>query len=1414
MPWDKLFPIGCLILLILLVLWFLNYRKAEGFQTRYNMSVYGGDRDSTPAAPSAPATSGAATTAIAASYAVVASIFTCNTAAGEKSVPCPDNRKQMCCSSPNPYIAIRKANGLGPIDLSANLLLPPVKPDTTTEAWKVDTITRDIYNEYQWLQDEGDTADDTPQDPLPPEVPPNFGVALGQFDSPVSNIPWDADNADSLQSDIAWGYISPEASKSIWLKVYTRNLLSNPGNLNGNDQGKFKYHAALIDTDIYDPNAAAAYQVGEFLLMNAVFPAIQEVLSVENIYNRFHKSSHTPATPIKKIEKPVGKPLKAKVGAGKFKAMKKVFSNKFTRWFGKKMAAMSAKFAIKKAALLASLQAAVAAAGLASMGTAVPYAQSVVGMVAGVLDTISNVIMVLTMLIAPVLEQLLEGDGMCPTDYKALDTIIPQPAEMIIANFIPIIGDIVDLFYTYVCFRKPRDEMIAGLIAFATGQFVPAIALFITAAVKDDKDKTPWIVLKSALKGQPYEEDSTLSVFFADQIEPTILGDGTARLPPPLEAFQIQKSNGSIASRSWCNFANPIMMDRMANFYYKYSYANPVYNDDGTIGYEYISGFIGVIASSELSCDVVCVTTKISFDAITGGNMTKSNDSPVYRRFYFIKDIKDPEGYFTVTGCTNVDDCAPEATALSTDKDADYVPSVPKTFEVAEVQKPGFDKHKLVADEISTVVGMGLMMKGGIAGAAAGAVFSDQIYTGSSIVAGQIAASPKKDKIGSFIDIAGCTAETATDDECIPNGKFILRTRNDYYYINRGAVIEQSVGYTPEINFCQGVDGKGVPLTMDQCTDQRSLRAVIAMYEKTYPTSRVKVVRVIEPRAIYGCYYLFDTVSYNPDTNEEGIEYIATEIIGYYTILNQSTCVRTLDIVGPYATADPIFKVPRTIPIPQVLQTPGGPTVKYPTRKPVTDKAGRVTYVPINPREPFVVPPALPPKGTTLGDPKTCPNVTCDKRTVIDRMVVDFNKAHPEDPKNTTANRKIQSVLKAWTSKPDRCDYEVEMLRFDGKKRIVQKETVSMQVKLDEAPGAVPCTFTRVSDGSDRINSGTFIQANTPALSAPDTSGGVLGFKSVTTAIQTIFNNTIKPILMAKPDVQLPAIASEANRSIAGLSELIFNEQILKACPSKSCRDPDVLKAIALQYNADNLPSDEFYVDKNVMGKILKSGVADGSSCDVIFENMRYSYDDVLQPHTSQVSTGMIYRFRLTPTGTGCGTGAYRVKPGDYFDVSDNAIGVRSAETTLFQTPTGQYRPDANIGYTVPQDPPINCSSDATLAAVKAAMPVPTGTTASTYRSVLWNYSRSNNVCEYKIKKDVTTGMGTTKQKTKLDVETFLSVVFSPSPKVTEYDLAKIDFDDDENPIMNGVIVTLPFLANYDPKTPSPLIDTKEKLFK
>jgi len=128
----------------------------------------------------------------------------------------------------------------------------------------------------------------------------------------------------------------------------------------------------------------------------------------------------------------------------------------------------------------------------------------------------------------------------------------------------------------------------------------------------------------------------------------------------------------------YCDFSKPSMLNKMAQFYNSNSLLHPTINGDGTIQIQMITRFFGVIASSELSCDVACTIEFITYDPITGGNYsvkvgcTYGDDDPefqglsfCYRRFYFIRVGNEPPEEFTVTGCTNTNYNSPDGKSLS-----------------------------------------------------------------------------------------------------------------------------------------------------------------------------------------------------------------------------------------------------------------------------------------------------------------------------------------------------------------------------------------------------------------------------------------------------------------------------------------------------------------------------------------------------------------------------------------------------------------------------------------------------------------------------------------------------------------------------------------------------------------------------
>jgi hypothetical protein len=376
---------------------------------------------------------------------------------------------------------------------------------------------------------------------------------------------------------------------------------------------------------------------------------------------------------------------------------------------------------------------------------------------------------------------------------------------------------------------------------------------------------------------------------------------------------------------AWCNFARPEMLDRMAQFYYDYSILHPTMiqtDDDGNrlmdplIQYDYIIRFHGVIASSELSCDVVCLIRTVTYDPVTGGKY-KQQDGAIYkndvgnffsyRRFYFTNtESKDKKGemLFTVTGCTNADNTAPDSFVKSTDPDVELVPSLPKVFQVRDTGagKVSFNNMDFKAGAVAAVTGFLAVGAGaagqsklgkkaggpaslGLAGGMAGTIL------GTNISAAKPGDSSKS--TGNFI-VAGAPDDKDKDG----NQHIYIATNSDNYTINHGLIYEQSAGYEPNINFC----AKFI-LPEITCPHPDILQDTVDSYHAANPNKHIKEIVLIEPRGrdasaigmdnqpAGGCYYRWKETSYDPKTNTEGTYMTEKEIVLQYSQPDLATCV-------------------------------------------------------------------------------------------------------------------------------------------------------------------------------------------------------------------------------------------------------------------------------------------------------------------------------------------------------------------------------------------------------------------------------------------------------------------------------------------------------------------------------------------
>lgn len=344
----------------------------------------------------------------------------------------------------------------------------------------------------------------------------------------------------------------------------------------------------------------------------------------------------------------------------------------------------------------------------------------------------------------------------------------------------------------------------------------------------------------------------------------------------------------------YCDFGSPAMMNRMAQFYYNNAVLNAESLEDGRSQFEYIVMIYGVIASSELSCDIACAMKTVKFDPLTGDRYEESygtkydddvGNTVSYRRFYFYRAETDTTGMFTVTGCTHTDYTAPDAqdAAYSTAQGVDPIISVPKVFNVIDKQvQPGTwdmgafktalaaTTTQVVVSNVTSPFGIVGAVGGGVAGGMAAQKVTEKMNEGKPEPLG---AEPGDKKL----------VGNATDG-------YFISSESDNFSINHGPIYEKravdKTGYVPVFNFCEKVITGSLT-----CADPRFLQNTIDLYQTQNPNKHIKTIYEIEPRGKDGCYYRWSTTSYDAATNIEGTVVRSEELVRKYVINDFSTCV-------------------------------------------------------------------------------------------------------------------------------------------------------------------------------------------------------------------------------------------------------------------------------------------------------------------------------------------------------------------------------------------------------------------------------------------------------------------------------------------------------------------------------------------
>jgi hypothetical protein len=295
--------------------------------------------------------------------------------------------------------------------------------------------------------------------------------------------------------------------------------------------------------------------------------------------------------------------------------------------------------------------------------------------------------------------------------------------------------------------------------------------------------------------------------------------------------------------------------------------------------------------------------------------------------------------------------------------------------------------------------------------------------------------------------------------------------------------------------------------------------------------------------------------------------------------------------------------------------------------------------------------------------------------------------------------------------------------------------------------------------------------------------------------LRTTYNTFLAPFLSIKPSEKISSESGVLRKTTDTAFEAVYNTQVLDGCPTKKCNSPDILKAIMTQYNIENAPTGQYAVEKHTMSKVLKAGIASKNECDIMFANQVEKFDDIMYDPVDTRVYAKVLRFKLKHEGN-C---VFSVVPSQSYDVSSNAIGLRSDTSAL---PTAYTGPACQV----------DCRNTTLLRRLKEVYEEATPRT--TLKKIVQSYTAGSGTCEYRILKDTTyddpdEGVPVTLR----DVATFLRVNYAVSDAsickydlrgrsdLTEVDPEKIEFDEEEEepvPMINGVQVVVPSLASYD----------------
>jgi len=553
----------------------------------------------------------------------------------------------------------------------------------------------------------------------------DIGGGFGEFDA--SKMPWDSENKELTQSEVVWGIIPGDASISLFKKILNANQMGDINSLPFREEtNEYYYQDPMFQYGTDNAGLAAGLQVvnavtqfaapmifGE-IIGNKLEDAIRNKLNYKFNPSKYPKPEKTidsilskalnkldlrrlkgiklngvvsnAKDGIKMFDNPLFKQgvksvkqSKAGLGIGlqianklaKLKALNKSGTKvwaKFMMWLIKKLAKKGAFLVMK--GILAGIVISTSLAWL-------PGGQ--------IIDAVYNfivtpILIVLSLPDGPITQALnkwADSEGMCPEGTTSLDKIIPEGAMMLIA-FVPVIGDILDLYYPYLCSETATGLLVTkGPFCEPKYFYYPWLTTYFwnwpnynasgdRPAVQGKYLRTEFMPSQPRHMGSlnkvsapnPHDlysgfDGAGNSVFdwsygpyldFNNFVRDAHTSQRYDQVDKKLVGFKPQYTRQTFfpgnylpsgAKFFYADFSDPTMLVQMAQFYYDYSTRNPQINEDKTCTIEIISKINYVIASSMCTCDIECEMLNVTYDPKNGQKYNEYVTLYHDRRFYF-----------------------------------------------------------------------------------------------------------------------------------------------------------------------------------------------------------------------------------------------------------------------------------------------------------------------------------------------------------------------------------------------------------------------------------------------------------------------------------------------------------------------------------------------------------------------------------------------------------------------------------------------------------------------------------------------------------------------------------------------------------------------------------------------------------